>query len=87
MFYGKLERESRVFVKRNFVVIEPWVGKNIIVHTGNKLYRIRVAQEYLGYKVGEFLLTRSHVRKERKEKKRKKSPTMHSVAKVGGKKN
>lgn len=56
---------------RDIIIQEKMVGLNPSVYNGQKFFRTRIDSEKVGYKLGEFIYTRKHVKK--KDKKNKKS--------------
>lgn len=48
------------------------IGKDVYIHNGNKFIKINITREKVGYKFGEFALTRKFTKKEKKNKKKNK---------------
>ncbi len=46
---------------RNMVIIPEMVGKKILLHRGNEWKPVDIRQEMLGYRLGDFVLTRQKV--------------------------
>lgn len=46
---------------RDFIIIPEMVGKTIHVYTGKTFVPVRIINEMLGHRLGEFVLTRSSV--------------------------
>jgi small subunit ribosomal protein S19 len=47
---------------RELVVVPGMVGKTVLVHNGKQFVEIRITEEMLGHRLGEFSLTRNTVK-------------------------
>ena len=55
----KLEKRSNVKTQvREMVIVPQMVGKTVLVHTGKEYVPVNVTEEMLGFRIGEFTLTR-----------------------------
>ena len=62
VFY-KNKKKTIPLLKRDSIIIAPWINKNISVHVGNNFKKILVERKHLGYKVGEFAFSRKYTKK------------------------
>jgi small subunit ribosomal protein S19 len=46
---------------RSMVVLPKMVGKTIMIYNGKEFFKLRVAEEMIGHKLGEFAQTRRKV--------------------------
>jgi small subunit ribosomal protein S19 len=44
--------------KRNLVIVPALIGKTVYVHKGNGFVAVKITEEMLGHRLGEFALTR-----------------------------
>lgn len=47
--------------KRDIVIVPAMVGMTINVHSGKEFFQVKIVQEMLGHRLGEFALTRKKV--------------------------
>ena len=47
---------------RDLVILPQMIGKTILVHNGRKFIEVRVQEEMIGHRLGEFALTRHMVK-------------------------
>jgi len=59
-------RERDLFIQKKLI------GKNLYVYNGKRFFFLKVYPKHVGYKFGEFIYTRKHVRKDTYTKKKKK---------------
>ncbi len=46
---------------RDLVILPEMVGSTLLVHRGNSFAAVRIEQDMLGHRIGEFVLTRKRV--------------------------
>ena len=56
---------------RNNVIPESLLGKRILIHNGNSFKRVLIVREKIGFKFGDFCITRKYSKKVAKLKKKK----------------
>jgi len=47
---------------RDMVILPPFIGHNILVHSGNEFQKINIQPQMVGHYLGEFALTRKKVK-------------------------
>lgn len=62
-FLKKLEKKNDNVKThcRNMVILPRMVGKTILVHNGKTFEQVRVVEEMLGHRLGEFVFTRKRL--------------------------
>jgi len=72
LFFEKSIKKEKTFIRtksRSSYILPYLVGKTIKVYNGKTYVPIRVKEEMVGYKLGEFVLTRlRHVYKKKSKK-------------------
>ena len=63
-------KKKKIFV-RSSVILKYHIGKNFHVHTGNKFTILLVSRAMLGFRFGDFCLTRKSFSHKKKKKKSK----------------
>jgi small subunit ribosomal protein S19 len=59
----KLEKRDTVKTHcREMVVVPQMIGKTILVHNGKEYAPVQVSEEMVGFRLGEFVLTRKMVK-------------------------
>jgi len=58
-------------MSRSSTVLPGLVDKTVSVHNGKKFYPIKITQDHIGRKLGEFSYTRARYQFKKKKKKRK----------------
>lgn len=71
-FYKTKRKKNTTIYTRDSIIVAPWVGRNMLIHTGNSFKRILIESKHLGYKVGEFAFTRKYTKKINKKKDKNK---------------
>jgi len=66
---GRSKKQWTLLSRRNQVTSE-LVGRSYNVHTGKKIVILDLKEEMIGYKVGEFVLTREKFEFKKKKKKK-----------------
>jgi small subunit ribosomal protein S19 len=68
-----LKKKNKNFFKcwsRNSCIPSYLIGKTILVHTGNNFLKVLITRDKVGYKFGEFALTRKFYKKRLENKKK-----------------
>jgi len=47
---------------RELIILPRMVGKSVMVHNGKQFVEVRIQEEMIGHRLGEFALTRNNVR-------------------------
>ena len=47
---------------RDLIIVPKMIGMNIFVHSGKEFTQVRVTEEMIGHRLGEFALTRKQVK-------------------------
>jgi ribosomal protein S19 len=64
-----LDKKKEIFHgSRNVIITPNLVGFNFLIHNGKNLLKIKVTEEMVGHKFGEFSLTRKKFTYKKKKK-------------------
>jgi len=63
----KAEKDIRIWC-RHSVVPSNFVGLSVFIHNGKEFKKILITREKVGFKFGDFVLTRKHVFKQKLNK-------------------
>ena len=69
-----LKKTNKNFFKvwnRNSVIPSFFLRKTVLVYNGKLFHKVYITREKVGYKFGEFSLTRKHFKKEIRNNKKK----------------
>lgn len=55
---------------RSSVISEKFLEKVVLIHNGKSFKRLLIKREHIGFKFGEFILTKTHSQKQIKKKKK-----------------
>jgi len=64
-----LKQSDTEIFSRSSIILEHHVGNTFQVHTGNKFFSLLVTSRMVGYRFGEFCLTRKQFSHKKKKKK------------------
>lgn len=65
-------RRSKKLWSRDHIILSSWIGSKVKVHNGRQAFSILITPEMCGYKLGEFVYTRSDKKLKKKGRKIKK---------------
>lgn len=68
---GANKKNKMLIIERNYELTPNSIGKMYKVHNGKTFIKLSVTEEMIGYKVGEFIPTRSKFVFKKKKKKKK----------------
>lgn len=61
-----------VVFERNSTIPSTFVNKDVLIHWGKDFKKVTITRNHIGFKFGEFAITRKFTAKEKKKKKGKK---------------
>lgn len=67
-YYKVFDKKEILQSSRNVIITPNLVGINFLVHNGNNLLKIKITEEMIGYKFGEFSFTRKKFSYKKKKK-------------------
>lgn len=54
----KLEDKLAIITDKSSTIPESLIGNIVFIHRGNRLRKFKLSQRHIGFKFGEFILTR-----------------------------
>ena len=67
---GLLKKKSNVIYLRNSVVVPKFIGKTFQIYNGKSFTKLKIVEEMVGHKLGEFSATRQVFAFKKKKKKK-----------------
>jgi ribosomal protein S19 len=68
IYYNIFDKKEILQSSRNVIVTPNLVGFNFLIHNGKNLLKIKITEEMIGHKLGEFSFTRKKFSYKKKRK-------------------
>jgi ribosomal protein S19 len=68
IYYNILDKKEILHGSRNVIITPNLLGFNFLIHNGKNLLKIKITEEMLGHKLGEFSFTRKKFSYKKKRK-------------------
>jgi len=65
LFIPSLKSNTLTVWSRNSIITANWIGSTVHIHNGKEFKRVQITREKVGYKFGEFSITRKHTKKQK----------------------
>ena len=70
IYYNILEKKNKLVCARNVIITPNLIGLDFLVHNGKNLLKIKIVEDMVGHKFGEFSFTRKKFSYKKKKKKK-----------------
>lgn len=68
IYYNIIEKKNLLICSRNLIITPNFIGLNVFVHNGKNLLKIKILEDMIGCKFGEFSFTRKKFSYKKKKK-------------------
>lgn len=65
------ERRRKIIWSRRSTITEEFIGYTVFIHNGKEFIKTLITREKVGFKFGDFAVTRKFTKKVKKKKKKK----------------
>jgi small subunit ribosomal protein S19 len=68
IYYNIIEKKNTLICSRNLIITPNLIGLNLFVHNGKNLLKIKIIEDMIGHKFGEFSFTKKKFSFKKKKK-------------------
>jgi ribosomal protein S19 len=68
IYYNTLDKKEILQCSRNVIITPNLIGFSFLIHNGKNFLKIKITEEMIGYKFGEFSFTRKKFSYKKKRK-------------------